>query len=264
MVFPLRRWNALGLALLGLALAWPWAARADGCSGPLSLATGQWEPYGYFDANRRFTGIDADMVRAIFAEAGCRLVELDPKPPTRNLSLFEIGEIDFMSGASRTPERLKLAYFSIPYRSETVGMFALADNAGRYRSIRSFADFLAGPLSLVAPRAGWYGQAFEDQIPRLQQAGRLSRFGDFAQGIRMLAAGRATFMLGDAAAVEHAAAREGVKVQPLPFWVLEAPVHLMFSRTKVREADVLRIDAAIVRLQRRGVLEQIRRSYGGM
>jgi ABC-type amino acid transport substrate-binding protein len=191
MVLPLRRWSALGLALLGLALAWPPAARAETCSGPLSLATGQWEPYGYYDANRRFTGIDADMVRAIFAEAGCRLVELDPMPPTRNLSLFEIGEIDFMSGASRTPERLKLAYFSVAYRAETVGMFALADSAGRYRSIRSFADFLAGPLSLVAPRAGWYGQAFEDQIPGLQKAGRLSRFGDFAQGIRMLAAGRA-------------------------------------------------------------------------
>lgn len=264
MVVPRLRWNALGLALLGLALAWPWPGRAEACSGALSLATGQWEPYGYYDANRRFTGIDADMVRAIFAEANCQLVELDPMPPTRNLSLFEIGEVDFMSGASRTPERLKRAYFSIPYREETVGMFALADSAASYRAIRSFADFVAGPLSLVAPRAGWYGQAFEDQIPALQKAGRLSRFGDFGQGIRMLAAGRATFMLGDAAAVEHAAAREGVKVQPLPFWVLQAPVHLMFSRVTVRQADVARIDAAIVRLQRRGALDQIRRSYGGM
>ena len=80
----------------------------------------------------------------------------------------------------------------------------------------------------------------------------------------MLAAGRASFMLGDAAAVEHAAARAGVRVQPLPFWLVEAPVHLMFNRSTVSAADVARIDAAIVRLQRRGVLEQIRRSYGGM
>jgi polar amino acid transport system substrate-binding protein len=262
-VLPLRRWTRIGAALAGLALAWPCAAQVQGCSRPLQLATGQWEPYGYYDANRRFTGIDAEMVRAIFAEANCQLVELDPMPPTRNLSLFEKGGIDFMSGASRTSERAKVAYFSVAYRDETVGMFALAENAQRYRAIRSFDDFLAGPLSLVAPRAGWYGHAYEDQVAGLQLAGRLSRFGDFGQDIRMLAAGRATFMLGDAAAVEHAAAREGVRVQPLPFWVLEAPVYLMFSRATVREADVARIDAAIGRLQRRGVLAQIRRSYGG-
>ena len=80
----------------------------------------------------------------------------------------------------------------------------------------------------------------------------------------MLAAGRASFMLGDAAAVEHAAAHAGVKVQPLPFWLVEAPVYLMFNRATVPETDVRRLDAAIVRLKKRGVFERIRRSYGGM
>lgn len=142
-------------------------------------------------------------------------------------------------------------------------MFALAEHAERYRALRSFADFIKGPLTLVAPRAGWYGLPYESQACALRKNGRLSRFGDFFQGIRMLAAGRASFMLGDAAAVERAAAKAGVKVQPLPFWLVEAPVHLMFSRATVREADVQRIDAAIVRLRKRGVFEQIRRCYGG-
>lgn len=264
MGLPAQGWKALGAALLGLVLAWPLAAHADACSRPLSMSTGQWEPYAYYDARRQFTGIDADMVRAIVKEAGCQLIEMDAKPATRNLTLFEKGEVDLMTGASRTPARLKLAWFSAPYRDETVGMFALADKIAQYRHIHSFADFVAGPLSLMAPRAGWYGQAFENETPALQRAGRLSRFGDFSQGIRMLSAGRASFMLGDAAAVEHAAARAGVRVQPLPFWVEQAPVHLMFSRATVTEADVARIDAAIARLQKRGVLEQIRRSYGGM
>ena len=262
MLLRVRRRMALGLALAGLALACPIAALAQ-CSRPFSMATGQWEPYAYYDAGRNFTGIDADMVRAILKEAGCQLVELDSKPATRNLTLFEKGEIDLMTGASRTPERLKLAYFSLAYRDETVGMFALAEHADQFRALHSFSDFIQGQLTLVAPRAGWYGLAYENQAAALQKSGRLSRFGDFSQGIRMLAAGRASFMLGDAAAVEHAAARQGVKVQPLPFWVVEAPVHLMFSRATVREADVLRIDAAIARLRKRGVLEQIRRSYGG-
>ncbi|WP_426207994.1 substrate-binding periplasmic protein [Massilia sp. TWP1-3-3] len=263
MVWMMRRCKELGLVLAALALAWPAVAQAQSCSRSISMATGRWEPYAYYDAAMHFTGIDADMVRAIFKEADCQLIELDYKPATRNMTLFEQGDIDLMSGASRTPERLKLAHFSQPYRDETIGLFALAQQAEHFRAIRSFPDFLAAPVSLVAPRAGWYGPVFEREAAALRGAGRLSRFGDFAQGIHMLAAGRVSLMLGDAAAVEHAAVRAGVQVQPLPFWVVQAPVHLMFNRATVPQADVERIDAAIVRLQRRGVLERIRRSYGG-
>ena len=258
------RWAKRSTVLLMvLALASLGAAQAGSCSRPLRTSTGQWEPYAYYDARGRYTGIDADLLRAIAKEAGCQLVELDAMPAARNLSLFEKGGVDVMTGASRTAERQRLARFSVAYRSETVGMFALADKIGQYRHLASFADFTAGPLSLIAPRAGWYGAAFEAEAASLQRAGRLTRFGDFAQGVRMLAAGRASFMLGDAAAIEHAAARAGIRVQPLPFWVEDAPVYLMFSRATVSAADVARIDAAIARLQKRGVFAQIRRSYGG-
>lgn len=228
------------------------------------MGTGHWEPYAYYDAQQRFTGIDADMVRAIFKEAGCTLVELAPMPPTRNMLLFNLGQIDMMSGASLTTERQKRAWFSRPYRDETVGIFALADGAGQYRAIRSFDDFLRQPLGLLAPRVGYYGAAYDEHMVALRDGKRLSQFVDFAQGLRMLAAGRAPFILGDAAGIEHAAARQGVKVQPLPFWLVQSQVHLMFSRATVKQADVRRIDAAIERLQRRGALERIRRSYGGM
>ena len=246
------------LALLACA-----PAAAQACSKPMTEGTGQWEPYAYYDAQRRFVGIDADMTRAVFKEAGCTLVELPAMPATRNLRLFEQGEIDLMSGASVTPQRRSFAWFSLPYRDETVGIFALADSAAQYQGVRSFDDFLGGALTLLAPRAGWYGPAYEQHIVALRDSGRLSQFVDYAQGIRMLAAGRATLILGDAAGIEHAAARQGIKVQPLPFWLVESQVHLMFSRATVKPADVRRIDRAIVRLQQRGTLERIRHEYGG-
>lgn len=254
--------NASALLALGLALAMP--ARANQCSKPISLATGQWEPYSYYDASGRFTGIDADMVRAIFVEADCTLVELGSMPASRNLTLFFRGDIDMMTGASVTAERAKRAWFSLPYRDETVGLFFLADGGKQFAGLRSFADVVGQPrLSVLAPRVGYYGPLYEKHMPALLEAKRLSQFIDFTQGMRMLAAGRGNFMLGDASAVEHAAARQGVKVQPLPFWLVESQVHLMFSRATVPQADVRRIDAAIERLHKRGVFERIRQSYGG-
>ncbi len=258
------RWPALMLLALGVALSSPASAQADACSRAFAMGTGHWEPYAYVDARGRFTGIDADMVRAIFREARCRLVELSPKPAIRNMQLFERGDIHLLSGASRTPEREKNARFSAPYRDETVGLFVLADDAGRFAALRSFDAVLAGPLALLAPRVGWYGKAFEQHAAQLADSGRLSRYNDYKQGVRMLSVGRASVILGDAAGLEHAAARVGVKVQPLPFWLVQAPVHLMFGRASVTSADLARIDAAIARLKRRGVFDQIRRSYGGM
>lgn len=244
-------------ALLGAG-----AALAQGCSKPIRMGTGQWEPYGYYDAQQGFIGIDADMVRAIFKEAGCTLVQLQSMPALRNKILFERGDIDLLTGASITPARRRQAWFSLPYRDETVRMFSLAEHAGQYRALDSFEAFLAQPLTLLAPRVGWYGPAYDRHADQLVANKRLSLFTDFTQGMRMLAAGRATFILGDTAAVEHAAARAWVKVQPLPFWLVQAQVHLMLNRATVAPADVRVLDAAIERLQKRGALKQIRRLYG--
>jgi polar amino acid transport system substrate-binding protein len=266
MISPLSGRPALIAAVLwsALALFASGQARAHACSKAMTMGTGQWEPYAYYDAQNRFTGLDADMVRAIFKEAGCTLVELGSMPPTRNMLLFNKGEIDLLTGASRTRERLKRARFSLPYRDETVGIFALAEGAAKYHGIDSYDEFLRRPHALLAPRVGYYGEAYDKSMDALKGSKRLSQFVDFSQGIRMLAAGRAPFILGDAAGVEHAAARQGVKVQPLPFWLVESQVHLMFSRATIDADDVRRIDAAIERLQKRGTFEQIRRSYGGM
>lgn len=234
-----------------------------GCSKAITVGTGHWEPYAYFNAQKHFTGMDVDMTRAIFKDAGCVLVEQPMRPTTRNMMLFESGEIDMMMGASRTVERLRLAWFTAGYRNEKVAMFSLADSAPRYSDIRSFDDFVTGKLTMLAPRVGYYGDLYGRHMAGLRDGKRLFQFLDFTQGIRMLAARRADFMMGDPAGVEHAAAREGIKVQPLPFWLVDAPVHLMLNRLTVPESDVQKLDAAIARLRKRGEFERIRQTYGG-
>lgn len=253
--------RALCAVLLGLSIGVCGAAGAQ-CSAPVRMATGQVEPYGYYDAQKRYVGIDPDMVRAIFAEAGCTVVEMALMPDSRNLLLFEQGRIGMLTGVSRTPERMRRAWFSAAYREETIGLFVAASTVGAHLALASFADVVSAPVTLLAPRVGWYGEQFERHRPSLKASGRLFQFDNLAQGVRMLAAGRAQLMLGDAAGIEHAAARLGVQVRPLPFWLVQAPVHLMFSRASITAADVAHIDSAIDALRKRGVLEQIERSHG--
>lgn len=256
---PSKRHWASGVAAFCILLAQ--CASAAECSAPIRMGTGQQAPYGYYDKDKRFVGIDADMVRAIVKEAGCVLVEMPQMPATRNLLLFEQGKLDLLFGSSITPQRLQIARFSVAYREETVGLYAIAAHAGRYAGLGSLAEVVARPLSLLGPRAGWYGADYERQVPVLKRSGRLTLYGDVDQGLRMLAAGRAQLMLADAGMIDNAAARYGVQVRPLPFWVVQAPVHLMFSKASVSADDVRLIDAAIGRLQQRGAFEQIRQAY---
>lgn len=257
---PTSRQLSSGMAACCILLAQ--LAGAAECSAPIRLATGQQAPYGYYDQYKQFVGLDAEMVRAIVKEAGCILVEMPRMPASRNLLLFEQGKVDLLFASSITPERQKIARFSVSYRDETIGLFALAARFEHYAGVGSFAEVLARPLALLAPRAGWYGADYARHAPALKRGGRLSLYGDVDQGVRMLAAGRAPFMLADAGMIENAAARLGVKVRALPFWVVQAPVHLMFSRATVSEADVRRIDAAILRLQQRGTISQILSLHG--
>lgn len=246
-------------ALLVGALAWA----DEGCSKPVAITSGEWAPYNFVDGHGRYTGMDVELSRAILQEAGCTLVELDRMPPSRNTFMFNTGKADLMAGASRTAERMRQAWFSIPYRTETVRLFATPAVLQRYPTLRTFADVVREKLTILAPRIGWYGEAYHVNVGSLKADNRLSQFNEFPDGINMMAAGRADLILGDQASVSHAAARRGLKLVPLPFTLVDAPVHMMFSRKTMVESDVRRIDAAIARLRKKGVLERIRQSYGG-
>lgn len=250
------------IAGMAAALAYALASADSGCSKPISITSGVWAPYNYVDAQGRYTGLDVEMSRLIMREAGCTLVELDRMPPIRNTFMFDHGKADMMAGASRTLERSRSAFFSVAYRSETVRLFAPSAEVARWSHVRSFADVVRSQATILAPRVGWYGEEYAVHQPELKAGKRLFQFNEFPDGIKMLAAGRASLILGDEASVQWAAAQRGIKLEALPFWLLDAPVHLMFSKQTVTESDVRRVDAAIERLRRRGVLERLRRAYG--
>ena len=227
----------------------------------MTMALEQWPPYVYRDAQGRHTGLDLELLRAIFKEARCSLVTLPELPTARRQLLFQQGGLDLMLAASATPERLSYARFSIAYRDETVGLFSKDGNAASQRAIGSFAQLARGTSTLLAPKVGWYGAQYAAARPALEKEGRLNAFGSFQQGVRMLAAGRADLLMGDVLAVRHEARQQGVALSTLPFLALRAPVHLMLNAHSTSAADLARLNAAIARLEQRGALAAIRARY---
>ena len=252
--------RALILALLaGAVLAAP---PACACSKPISLITEEWPPYAFSADGAGQTGLDIELTEAILREAGCTLVTEPYVPAVRRLMMFQRGETDLLLAASDTPERRRFARFSSPYRFESIGLFTLASNFERYRDIAGFGELATANITLLAPTTGWYGKDYERARARMKESGRLSTFGTVQQGMRMLGAGRAQLIMGDAAAITHEARNQKLALRQLPKVVLQAPVHLMFSRATVTADDVAGINAAIARLERNGTLKAIRAGYG--
>jgi polar amino acid transport system substrate-binding protein len=233
----------------------------DSAACRLRAATGQWVPYIYPGPDGTPVGLDVELVRAILTEAGCELVLLDEVPALRRDLQFKEGKLDLLMAASDLPERREFARLSAPYRMETVRLHTLRANLGKYRNV-TFDAIVQDKVTLLAPNSGWYGPAYAQHKDGLRALGLLTTFNSFPQGVKMLAAGRAELMLGDATALRYEARQAKLDLVALPLLLVNAPVRLMLSRASTSEAELARIDAAIARLEQRGTFKAIRNRYG--
>ncbi|MES2900739.1 MAG: transporter substrate-binding domain-containing protein [Pseudomonadota bacterium] len=255
----------LAAAALLLALGASCAAQSAAprpCSAPVRMGIlADWEPYNYTDEAGKQAGLDLELSRAIFAEANCMLIEFGPLSSSAGVRLFMDGKVDLMMGASRTPARDVFAHFSRAYRGESASIFTLVDSPAEVQKVASFAQFMQQSGLLLALRIGWFGEDFENNKEQLRRDNRLADFSGYSQGVRLLGLRRAPYLLGDTVTIARAARRQGISVVALSFQLVKAPVYMMFNRKTVSAEDVRLLDEAVERLERRGVLEKIRRSY---
>ena len=60
----------------------------------MTMALEQWPPYLYRDAQGSYTGLDLELLRAIFKEAHCTLVTLPELPTARRQLLFQLDTVE--------------------------------------------------------------------------------------------------------------------------------------------------------------------------
>jgi polar amino acid transport system substrate-binding protein len=235
---------------------------AFACSKVMKVALEQWPPYIYVDQKKQAAGVDVELLKAIFAEAHCSLLFEEELPRKRRLAVFLSGGIDLMLAASDTPDRREYAWFSKPYRNESVSLFTRPEKINQYSDLDGFAAILARKVTVLSPNAGWYGEDYKNYLARLTAANLISPFETTEQGMKMFAVARAELIMGDAGAITYEAKLQGLQVVALPLAIVDAPVHLMFSKKSVKDSDVATINQAIDRLERRGALAKIRSKYG--
>jgi polar amino acid transport system substrate-binding protein len=181
----------------------------------------------------------------VMRRSGCGLQVLRlPYSATlqRRLDMLAAGDIDLMVGVSRRPERESFGLFSVPFRTETVRLWARAGEQASYVD-RSLAALAAARVRIVGPSSGWFGEDYDTLRRRADPA--LQTYKPFHQGVALLLGGRGDLLLADELWVEELAPAQRAQLEALPGAVYTEALHFMYSRRTVEPSTVQRIDAAI-------------------
>lgn len=247
-------WFALVMSLVS-------ADCAANCVDGIRLAWSRVAPFAMVDAGGAPTGLDIDLVTAIFSTAGCRLKLINDMPGNRMQATMQTGQIDAQLAASDLPERHIYAWFSEPYRMEEIRIFARGGEAAIYHGA-SLTELASRGWRFLVPLSGWYGKELAALQPDLRRQKQLFTYTNYQVGANMLYHNRADLIIGDAVALPYTARQENLPdVESLPFVINADPVHLIFSKLTVSAADVATINIAIRKLTANGELRKIMDRY---
>ncbi len=238
----------------------PAEATTAGCT--LTMGWDPWEPYHYMDPKGNLQGLDVELVRAMAAEAGCS-VSFERDNWASLLGRIRSGDIDLISGATRTAERDEFAMFSSPYRIEEFGLFVRRGDTS-VLAADSLSAMLDAGMKIGVTDAYLYGsevEALQDN-PTYAEQFIIAEVGE-TNATRLLD-GVIDAYLEDVIVGTSIVRRRGlegdVELHPLAA-TGGSEVRLMFSQASVSPEVVARFDSALTRLRESGRYEEIEGQY---
>lgn len=216
------------------------------CDTTLILGLGSdWRPY-YFEKQGQPAGADIEYIKNILSEANICLTYSKIKDSLRSQVELEKGNIDFLSGASYSPERDKFARFSIPYRSENIRIFWIKNKYQRLTEM-TLRDLIEAGLSGVSNRGSYLGSSNHNELKNTSSIHLVSTI---AQRMKMLAHGRVDFVIEDEmAGLEYLQQHSLENIELHPYIVFKNEVSLMFSRKSVPKRVVDKINLIIKKIK---------------
>lgn len=246
---------ALGLLIL-LLLA---PSLSPACE--LRMGWEPWKPYQYKDADGHLKGLDIELIRAMANQAGCELTLVE-QPWKRHLRNLKKGRVDIAAGADYSLERAEYAYFSRPYRTESVDLFMRRGEADDYE-LKGLRDIRDQDLVVGVTRGYDYGEQFEaiKTLPGFEEHIEPAR--SDLLNYRKLARKRLDAILADPLALKarvRGSTFEGA-FEAHPLRVKQAPIYIMFSQESTSKELVQRFNKALDTLTQTGVYDRILNTY---
>lgn len=224
---------------------------------PLSVGWELWYPYQYHNDKQQLVGLDFEIFNAIIKEANFS-VNYTELPWKRHLHYIKTGVMDIAMGASMTKERNTYAYFSLPYRKETVKLYVKKGNAEKMRL--SNLDELAGSPYMLGVEGGYYyGEDFNRLIKQTKFQAQINEVIDIEENVQLLLKGHIDGFLVDPVTMKAFVSKYKMQgeFEPHSMSIYSDDIYIMFSKKITNKQTVNSINDAIKKLKENGRIEQI-------
>jgi polar amino acid transport system substrate-binding protein len=220
-----------------------------------------WEPYHYRDVDGRMRGLDVELVELITATAGCKVSYVEGRWGTL-VKQLQSGEVDMLTGATRTEARESYALFSEPYRSEDFRLYVRTDQLDNY-DFENLPELMKSDFRMGVTEQYAYG----DLVATLQEnPAYADRF--IGATISQLNYSRLLEHIIDGfledpfvAAWTFRARGLNDQIAAHPIAITSGDVNLMFSKLSVSEQVLARIDESIRAVKDDGRLQAVIDKY---
>lgn len=223
-----------------------------------------WYPYQFHNNKNELTGVDIEIFNLIAKKADMTIsyVEL---PWQRHLMYIKSGMIDIAFGASYTKERAQTAYFSIPYRKESVSLFV---KKGLAKSIKleKLSDLTNTEYLIGVENGYYYGKEYQKLKNTPDFMSKVHGVLDIEQNVKMLLKGHIDGFLSDPitmqAFVKKYHLEDKFEVHSLPIY--QSGIYIMLSKKNFNRGDLDKINDAILALKQSGKLAEIIEQAGAV
>jgi polar amino acid transport system substrate-binding protein len=247
------------LYILVILLFSPFARTAD-----LSVGWELWHPYQYHNKQQKLVGLDIETFKAIMTQAKLTFTTAEI-PWKTHLHFIKTGKMDIAMGASWSEEREEFAYFSEPYRQETVKLFVKKGSA-QNTVLPSLADLIGSPYLIGVEGGYYYGVKYQELMKRLDFQANISEVIDLEQNVTLVLEGNLDGFLVDPITMK--AFVEKYKMDNLfeqhPVEIYSADIYIMLSKKSLNESVLNKINQAIDTLKKDGSLQKIDHNWSAL
>lgn len=248
--------------LAPLLLLFTWFCRADPlpqyCPKPMTMVFyGDWYPY-MFEQGDGYKGIDYEFMARIFDELGCH-VDVISLPERRAHQDLARGDSLVMSGATITHERQRHAYFSKPYRGETMSLFYLSKSDSEKASA---SEVIKGSSMIAINGAAYYGPFIED-FRHNDLVNKFQHVPSLQKRVEMLERLRADAMVEDHIAGCYYIFSQRPSLSNRVKWIRvnQVEVAFMFSKGVVSPEFITIFNRTMQQLIKQGIYDEIAAQY---
>ncbi len=227
----------------------------------LTMGWEPWRPYQYLNKKNQLTGLDIELIQAVVINMGCKL-KFEKMPWKRLLKQAKDGKVDLVSGATITEERKKWAYFSNPYRTETMGVFVRKNNSSKY-PFKSIADITQSKFNLGINSGVYYGSLFKKLMKDPKFKKRIQVVTNYKQNVPKLLLGRIDgFIANVISGVDELRVKNVLdKVELHPMIVSSTTNSVILSKKSVKFEMVDKFNKSLSELKQSGKYEKILNKY---